>query len=81
VINTGSTVAWEAGIQKSTSGRWVHDCRARAEAGQAGQGGLSETERAERLRLENSDLKLDRAFLSLADVLVTALVRGFGCRR
>jgi transposase len=51
-------------------GRWVHDFRARATAGEAGQGGLSETERAEllRLRRENSDLKLDRAFLKNASL-------------
>ena len=70
VINTGrkvSTVARELGIQESTLGRWVHDFRARAAAG---QGGLSETERAEllRLRRENSDLKLDRAFLKKASL-------------
>ena len=73
VINTGrkvSTVARELGIQESTLGRWVHDFRARAAAGEAGQGGLSETERAEllRLRRENSDLKLDRAFLKKASL-------------
>jgi hypothetical protein len=40
-------------------------------AGGAGQGGLSETERAEllRLRRENSDLKLDRAFLKSVALL------------
>ena len=68
VINTGrkvSTVARELGVQESTLGRWVHDFKARAAAGGAGQGGLSETERAglRRLRKESSDLKLDRAFL------------------
>src|SRR5450631_1780431 len=68
VIDTGrpvSTVARELGIKESTLGWWVHDFKARAAAGEAGQGGLSETERAEllRLRRENSDLKLDRAFL------------------
>jgi transposase len=73
VINTGrtvATVARELGIQESTLGRWVHDFRARAAAGEAGQGGLSETERAEllRLRRENSDLKLDRAFLKKASL-------------
>ena len=73
VINTGRTVsavARELGVQESTLGRWVHDFRARAAAGQAGQGGLSETERAEllRLRRENSDLKLDRAFLKKASL-------------
>jgi len=31
-------------------GRWVHDFQARAAPGEAGQGGLSETERAELLR-------------------------------
>ena len=62
--------AGELGIQESTLGRWVHDFRARAAAGEAGQGGLSETERAEllRLRRENSDLKLDRAFLKKASL-------------
>src|SRR5659263_323216 len=71
VINTGrtvATVARELGVKESTLGRWVHDFKARAAAGEAGQGGLSETERAElqRLRRENSDLKLDRAFLKKA---------------
>jgi transposase len=73
VINTGrtvATVARELGLNEATLGRWVHDFRARATAGQAGQGGLSETERAEllRLRRENSDLKLDRAFLKRASL-------------
>src|SRR5450756_1183663 len=70
VINTGrtvATVARELGIQESTLGRWVHDFRARAAAG---DGALSETERTEllRLRRENSDLKLDRAFLKRASL-------------
>ena len=73
VINTGRTVATvgrELGLNEATLGRWVHDFRARATAGQAGQGDLSETERAEllRLRRENSDLKLDRAFLKKASL-------------
>lgn len=73
VINTGRTVAIvarELGLNEATLGRWVHDFRARATAGDAGQGGLSETERAEllRLRRENSDLKLDRAFLKKASL-------------
>jgi len=73
VINTGRTVAKvarELGLNEATLGRWVHDFRARAMAGDAGQGGLSETERAEllRLRRENSDLKLDRAFLKKASL-------------
>ena len=70
VINTGrkvATVARELGLKEQTLGRWVNDFRARAAAG---EGGLSETERAEllRLRRENSDLKLDRAFLKKASL-------------
>jgi transposase len=73
VINTGrtvATVARELGLNEATLGRWVHDFKARAAAGEVGQGGLSETERAEllRLRRENSDLKLDRAFLKKASL-------------
>ena len=73
VINTGrtvATVARELGLNEATLGRWVHDFRDRAAGGEAGQGGLSETERAEllRLRRENSDLKLDRAFLKKASL-------------
>jgi transposase len=73
VINTGrtvATVARELGVREPTLGRWVHDFRARSTAGEAGQGGLSQTERAEllRLRRENSDLKLDRAFLKKASL-------------
>ena len=57
-------------LNEATLDRWVHDFKARAAAGEAGQGGLSETERAEllRLRRENSDLKLDRAFLKNASL-------------
>ena len=70
VINTGRTVsvvARELGIQESTLGRWVHDFKARAAAGEASRGGLSETARAQllQLRRDNSDLKLDRAFLEM----------------
>jgi transposase len=45
VINTGRTVATvvrELGLKEATLGRWVHDFRARAAAGEGGQGGLSE---------------------------------------
>jgi transposase len=70
VINTGravATVARELDVKEQTLGRWVHDFRARAAAG---EGALSETERSEllRLRRENSDLKLDRAFLKKASL-------------
>ncbi|MEP7191715.1 MAG: transposase [Actinomycetota bacterium] len=60
VINTGrtvATVARELGINEATLGRWVNAFRARAATGEGGLGGLSETERAEllRLRRENSE--------------------------
>src|SRR4051812_49804433 len=62
VINTGravATVARELGINEATLGRWVNSFKARQDAG---DGALSETERAElaRLRKENSELKIDR---------------------
>ncbi len=70
VINTGRTVAVvarELGIQESTLGRWVNAFKERHDAG---DGALSETERAElaRLRKEVSELKLDRAFLKKASL-------------
>lgn len=70
VINTGrpvSGVARELGIQESTLGRWVNLFKGSLD--DAG-GALSETERAElaRLRKENSELKLDRAFLKKASL-------------
>jgi transposase len=70
VINTGRTVAVvarELGIQESTLGRWVKVFKERQDVG---DGALSETERAElaRLRRENSELKLDRAFLKKASL-------------
>jgi len=70
VVNTGravATVARELGIKEQTLGRWVNVFKARQEAG---DGALSETERAElaRLRTENSELKLDRAFLKKASL-------------
>jgi transposase len=70
VINTGrtvATVARELGINEATLGRWVNSFKARQDAG---DGALSETERAElaRLRRENSELKMDRAFLKKASL-------------
>ena len=64
VVNTGrpaARVARELGVKEQTLGRWVNAYRVRLEAG---DGVLTETERAEllRLRKEVSDLKLDRAF-------------------
>lgn len=71
VINTGrpvAVVARELGIQESTLGRWVNLFKDGQAAG--GDGALSETERAElaRLRKENSELKMDRAFLKKASL-------------
>ncbi len=70
VVNTGrtvATVARELGVKEQTLGRWVNAYRDRK---QAGNGALSETERAElaRLRKENSELKMDRAFLKKASL-------------
>ncbi len=70
VINTGRTVALvarELGINEATLGRWVNAQKVRQDGGDAP---LSETERAElaRLRKENSELKLDRAFLKKASL-------------
>jgi len=70
VVNTGravATVARELGINEATLGRWVNAFKARQDAG---DGALSETERAElaRLRKENSELKMDRAFLKKASL-------------
>ena len=70
VVNTGravATVARELGVKEQTLGRWVNAFRVRQ---QAGDGALSETERAElaRLRKENSELKMDRAFLKNASL-------------
>jgi len=60
-------VARELGIQESTLGRWVNLYRSHQDAG---DDALSETERAElaRLRKENSELKMDRAFLKKASL-------------
>lgn len=70
VINTGRTVAVvarELGINEATLGRWVNAQKVRQDGGDAP---LSETERVElaRLRKENSELKLDRAFLKKASL-------------
>lgn len=65
VINTErpvTTVARELGINAASLGRWVTAFKARHTTGETA---VSESERAEllRLRKENADLKLDRAFL------------------
>jgi transposase-like protein len=70
VVNTGravATVARKLGVNEATLGRWVNAFKARQDAG---DGALGETERAElaRLRKENSELKMDRAFLKKASL-------------
>jgi len=70
VVNTGrpvAVVARELGVKEQTLGRWVNLQKARQDAG---DGALSEPERVElaRLRKENSELKLDRAFLKKASL-------------
>jgi transposase len=65
VINTGraiATVARELGINEGSLGRWVSAFKARNDTGETD---VTESERAEllRLRKETADLKLDRAFL------------------
>ncbi len=71
VINTGravATVARELGVKEQTLGRWVNLYRERQQGGDGSV--LSESERAElaRLRRENSELKMDRAFLKKASL-------------
>ena len=71
VVNTGrtvATVARELGINEATLGRWVNAFKVRS--GTDDGGVVSETERLEliRLRKENADLKLDRAFLKKASL-------------
>ena len=72
VINTGraiATVARELGINEASLGRWVIAFKARNDTGETA---VTESERAEllRLRKENADLKLDRAFLNYSDVRI-----------
>jgi transposase len=83
VINTGravATVARELGINEATLGRWVNAFRACQDAG---DGALSESERAElaRLRTENSELKLDRAFLKKASLFFAQEASGTNEKR
>ena len=70
VITTGravATVARELGVNEATLGRWVGAFKARNETGQTE---VTESETAEllRLRKENADLKMDRAFLKKASI-------------
>ena len=65
VINTGravATVARELGVKEATLGRWVNLFKASQDAGEVG---VTETEKAELLRLRkgNADLELNRTFL------------------
>jgi len=70
VINTArpvSVVARELGLQEQTLGRWVKLFKVRQADGERA---LTETEHAElvRLRRDNADLMLDRAFLKKASL-------------
>lgn len=70
VVDTGrpvATVARELGVKEQTLGRWVTAFKA---CQVAGDGALGESERVElaRLRAENSELKMDRAFLERASL-------------
>lgn len=70
VVGTGrpvAVVARELGVVEQTLGNWVNAWRVRQEAG---DGALSESERVElaRLRSENVELKMDRAFLKKASL-------------
>src|SRR5665648_214861 len=70
VVNTGrrvAVVARELGVKEQTLGRWGNQLKDRHDGR---DGVLSETERAEsaRLRKENSELKMDRAFLKKASL-------------
>jgi transposase len=70
VINTGravSVVARKLGINEASLGRWVTVFKARQATTEVT---VTESERAElvRLRKENADLKLDRAFLKKASI-------------
>ena len=70
VINTGrpvAVVARELGLQEQTLGRWVKAFKT-SQAG--GERVLTETEHAElvRLRKDNAELMLDRAFLKKASL-------------
>ncbi len=70
VITTGravATVARELGINEASLGRWVGAFKARNDTGETA---VTESERTEllRLRKENADLKLHRAFLKKASI-------------
>ena len=82
MINTGrpvATVARELGLHEQSLGRWVTAFKARQAGGEA----LTEAERAElvRLRRENADLKLDRAFLKKASLFFAQEVSDTNVKR
>jgi transposase len=71
VLETGKPIAQVArdlGINEGTLGNWVNQARA---ASEGGSGGLSESERAEllRLRRENAELAMERDVLKRSVVL------------
>jgi transposase len=83
VINTGrrtTEVARELGITSQSLGRWVNAYRSRHNVG---DGAATESERVElvRLRKENADLKLDRAFLKKASLFFAQEASGTNGKR
>ncbi|WP_166805189.1 transposase [Cryobacterium sp. TMT2-4] len=69
-ITTGravATVARELGVNEATLGRWVTAFKARNETGRA-EVTVSERAELQRLRKENADLKMDRAFQGKASI-------------
>jgi transposase-like protein len=82
VINTGrpvATVARELGFQGQPLGRCVKPFKAR----QAGDRVLTETEYAEllRLRKDNAELRLDRAFLEKTSLFFVQEVSDTNAKR
>lgn len=83
VVNTGRAVvqvARELGLKEQTLGRWVKAFRDRQETGTAV---LGESERAElaRLRRENAELEMDRAFLKKASLFFAQEAQGTKAKR
>ena len=76
MVNTGGAIATtvrEFGIDEASLGRWVSAFKARNDTGETG---VTESERAEllRLRKENADLKLIPAFLEKASIFSSSAI-------
>ncbi|MBW4079736.1 MAG: transposase, partial [Acidobacteria bacterium] len=74
-----ATVARELGLHEQSLGRWVSAFKTRQAGGEA----LTEAERAEltRLRNENAEPKLDRAFLKKASLFFAQEVSDANAKR